>query len=188
MDKKKYAQFGTIVLYDLGSSVNMGQIMRTCEQFDIWMQIYDPRGLWESKIDQKTVSDFSCGALGRFEDIFMDDFVAYRKASKGRVIATCLEKDSVSLPDFKFEVGDMVLMGNEYDGLPQEIIDGADAKLYIPLPENFVPKPQSFAPIDPARIAEVNQQGVPNLSVSATSAIVAYALHLQREARKYRPE
>jgi tRNA G18 (ribose-2'-O)-methylase SpoU len=181
MSKHDLAKFASILLYNVRSGVNLGQIMRTLEQFQVWLRIYDPDGVW-ARVDQKTVSDFSCGALWRFEDIFVKDFEAFRKSHEGRVIVTCLDDEAVPLDEFKLREDDVIVMGNEYDGVPPEVIAAADVKLYIPLPKGFIPKSRSFSPIDPSRTESVNQNGVPNLSVSISTGIVAYALHLQRTA------
>ncbi|MFZ2619821.1 MAG: TrmH family RNA methyltransferase [Alphaproteobacteria bacterium] len=171
-----------LMLYDIQSAVNYGQIFRTCEMFQIWLQIYDPRKNMSNHEKMKTISDFSCGAFTRFQDVFVEDFVAYKaKRNGGRIIATCLREDAIPLPEFSFEPGDTVLMGNEYDGLPADVIANADATLYIPLPMAVVAKPISFTPIDKQRGKDaVNQNGVPNLSVSIAAGLVAYAIHLQR--------
>lgn len=169
-----------LMLYDVQSGVNVGQVLRTCEMFQVWLQIYDPRKVLEDEQRRMTASDFSCGALERFNDVLVDDFAAYRKANKGRIIATAIGKSAVPLTEFEFKPGDTVLMGNEYDGLPDDVVAKADVNLFIPLPNGVVHKPRSKSPIDPSRAASVAQNGIPNLSVSIASSIMAFAIHAQR--------
>lgn len=183
MEEDNIYQFFPVhfMLHETQSAVNFGQIFRICDMFHMWLDVYDPRGIFQDDEKRKTIHDFSVGALNRLRDFMVLDFDVYRQNMQGRMIATCLEEDSVKLNDFTFQPHDVVFMGNEYDGLPQHLIDEADVKLYIPLPPGEAPKPRSFSPIDENRTAQVNQVGVPNLSLSMSCAIIAYALQVQRE-------
>lgn len=174
-----------ICLHATQSPVNFGQVLRACEMFHVWVKIYDPKGVFNDPEKWKTISDFSAGAIDRASDkLIIDDFTAYKAEAKklGRVVATCLNKDATPLHEFRFEDHDMVLIGNEYDGLPKELIDQADVKLYVPMAPGYVPKPKSFTPIDATRQeqGDVSQQGLPNLSVSQTASIIAYKIFEQR--------
>jgi tRNA(Leu) C34 or U34 (ribose-2'-O)-methylase TrmL len=158
----------------------LGQILRLAETLQIGLEIFDPRDLLGNTENYKTVSDFSCGAFDRLvRTRLLDRHGLDSSLNNGRLIATCVGKDAVSLPEFRFADNDVVLFGNEYDGLPEEILKRAPVKLYVPLPPAILGKPRSYMPIDPSK-HKVENEGIPNLSVSATCAIVAYAVHLQR--------
>jgi tRNA (cytidine/uridine-2'-O-)-methyltransferase len=172
-----------LLAYNSQSGVNIGQILRTAEMFQVEAKIYDKSDTLRDVIKGRTAEDFSCGAIGRLTDFLVEDIEAYLATHKGRRIATCLSPDATPLNEFIFEPHDIIMFGNEYDGLPTEMIESADAKLYIPLPEGVVTKPRSNRPIDPSRMVGVAQEGLPNLSLSMSVAIVAYEVYLQCTAR-----
>jgi tRNA G18 (ribose-2'-O)-methylase SpoU len=168
-----------LLLYDLQSPVNIGQILRTGEQFHIDVIVYDPRDIFSDPTKRRTISDFSCGALSRHPPKLIPDYSVFRAMHDGRLVATCLRPDAMLLNNFYFRRQDTIILGNEYDGLPASVIDAADASLYIPLPKAELPKPASFSAIDPARSAAVAQNGVPNLNVAMTASIISYTSYLQ---------
>lgn len=176
----------TILLNALQSPVNIGRILRTCEVFQVGVSIFDPTRVLQDQEKRRTVSDFSCGALERTrlakaEDLTRKENVLKLK-ERGRLIATCVGQNAIELPDFSFENNDIVVIGNEYDGLSEDFIALADEKLYIPMPEVYVPKFRSYSPIDPNRDEDVQQNGLANLSASTCANIIAYSIYLQ--ARK----
>lgn len=168
-----------LFLYDIQSPINIGMILRVGEQFQIPVAIYDKRNIMKDENKVKWISDFSCGAINRNPPECAESFYAFKQKHRGRIIATCLNKTAVPLHNFEFKEDDIILFGNEYDGLPKNLIENADACLYIPLPSGFFPKPHSFSPIDPSREVSVSQNGVPNLNVSMSTAIISYAYRTQ---------
>ena len=163
------------LLDDLQSPINIGKCARVAEIFGIDLYIHDPRLLAGNPDKVQTMSDFACGAWERRTNHILNDgrdFVGNYK--KGRIIATCLDEDAVRLHDFEFAENDLVIFGNEYDGVSPDFIEKADAKIFIPMPKLYLPKPCSRRPIDPSRNAAVNQNGTPNLNVAVAAGIVAY--------------
>jgi len=70
------------------------------------------------------------------------EFIEYCIKNGYYIIASELTEDAISIHDFKlpekrsFSIPDwkfMVVIGNEMDGCPQEILTKADAKVYIPM-------------------------------------------------------
>ena len=47
-----------------------------------------------------------------------------------------LDSESVNLYDYawEFDTHNIIVVGNEMDGIPTEILDAADDKVYIPMP------------------------------------------------------
>ena len=89
-------------------------------------------------------------------------------------MSTTIESGAQSLPRFAFQLGDVVVLGNEYDGLPEATARLCGARLRIPMADVWTPKPRSSAPIDPARVAAVARDGLPNLNVAMASSIICY--------------
>ncbi|NDE90399.1 MAG: hypothetical protein EB059_04565 [Alphaproteobacteria bacterium] len=171
----------SLLLYDLQSPVNLGQILRVAETFQIPVQVYDPRSILTDANHYPTISDFSCGAYDRLTSARLLNAERLKDTLQSkRIIATALTDKAITLPQYVFQDGDVILLGNEYDGLPQSVMDNAAEKLYIPLPSANLPKPRSFSPIDKTREESVAAEGIPNLSVSMTAAIIAYEIYAQK--------
>lgn len=173
------------VLVDLVSPINIGKIFRICENFNIDLAIYDPRGILQEQQARRTIEDFSCGATDRLSVLTItniEDFLqqqTWLQAQKvaGRVIATSLAKQAKPLRNFGFLPGDQVLLGNEVLGLARPIVEQAQDSITIELPRCEVPKPVSFKPAF-AGLTEVNNPGVPCLNVAISAGILAYHQYL----------
>jgi tRNA G18 (ribose-2'-O)-methylase SpoU len=78
----------------------------------------------------------------------------------------------------------LIAVGNEYDGLPDDLVASADASVRISMGDVWTPKPQSHNPIDAARTAPVARDGKPNLNVAIAAGIICHAVFrgLQRRA------
>jgi len=101
------------------------------------------------------------------------------------LVATTITSDTVALPDFAWQQGDVVALGNEYDGLPAELVRDAAVRLRIPMPDGYAPKPLSRHPIDPSRTAPVTRQGKPSLNVAVSAGIIAYSAYFWRSERPF---
>jgi len=120
--------------------------------------------------------DFSCGAAARWGFRRITDEIVLTALRRGRrLIATSIEADSRALPDHRFQPADLIVLGNEYDGLPDDIVAGADLALRVPMPAVWTPKPPSGNPIDPRRTAPVARDGKPNLNVAMAAGIICYS-------------
>jgi tRNA G18 (ribose-2'-O)-methylase SpoU len=99
-----------------------------------------------------------------------------------RLVATAITGATPS-PDFVFQPRDVIVVGNEYDGLPDSVIEMCDAAVTIPLAPVQQPKPRSFSPIDPMRPQTVAREGTPSLNVAMAAAILLHAAWLQLSER-----
>jgi tRNA G18 (ribose-2'-O)-methylase SpoU len=173
----------TLLLYGLQSPINIGMILRVAETYQAGVALFDSAGVMSDQGKMKTVSDFACGALERRGYELIDGDRAFDEFASGRrLIATSIERDAQALPGFRFEPRDVVIVGNEYDGLPEKLMGACQSSLYIPMADVWTPKPPSHSPIDAARSAPVAREGKPSLNVAVASAIVCYA-HFTGRAR-----
>lgn len=175
--------YGHLMIWSIQSPINMGMILRVAEGFQLSVSVYDPGGLFEDEARMKTVSDFSCGALQRVPPtIIREQKDAISGLVGGRVLATSIGPRAKPLSGFRFRRSDQIVLGSEYDGLPQEVMDNADEQLNIPMPEGYLPKPKSFSPIDPGRSAGVSSDGTPNLNVAMSAGILCHRVYMQGRA------
>lgn len=163
----------TLLLYELRSPINIGMILRLAETFGVSVVVTGSQGVLADTDKLRTVSDFACGALQRkgYQALPSAFDVAH---ARPRLIATSIEDDAIELPQFAFQPGDVVLLGNEYDGLPEDVAKACSARLKIPMADVWTPKPASHQPIDPSRVAPVSRDGMPNLNVAVAAGIICY--------------
>lgn len=174
-----YAALGLeLLLVGLQSPINIGMILRVAETYRFRVSILDRFRVLDEPAKLQTITDFACGALARQSrrDIADDDALARLREGR-RLIATSIEAGAVSLSDYRARAGDIVALGNEYDGLSDALVASADAVLRIPMPNVWTPKPKSLHPIDPSRTRPVARDGNPNLNVAMTAAIICHAAY-----------
>jgi tRNA G18 (ribose-2'-O)-methylase SpoU len=168
-----------LLLFGLSSPINLGMILRVAETYKVEVHAFDPHGIFADPESLKTISDFACGALQRTPPhVFTDPGEMTAIRGHNRLIATTIEPEALALPAFTWMTGDLLALGNEYDGLPEEVSLRSSARLHIPMPEGYAPKPPSYNPIDPARIAPVPRDGSPNLNVSISAGVLIYSAYL----------
>lgn len=162
------------LLHALQSPINIGMILRTAEVFETGVMIYDAHGVMKGDAIE-TIADFACGALGRRPPLVFDRAEDCVARVKGRLIATGLDENAKPLPYHKWQSDDCVVLGNEYDGLPDPLVARADSVIWVPTSSQYLPKPISASPIDPHRVERVRNNGDTSLNVAATAAIIAYS-------------
>ncbi|WP_395645935.1 TrmH family RNA methyltransferase [Terricaulis sp.] len=176
-----------VLLYGLQSPINIGMALRVAETFQVPIGLYDPSAVLENADKLKTVRDFGCGALERAAYGAVSGPEALTKLAKtGRIVATTVVEGAQPLPQFKFKHSDIVLIGNEYDGLPAEVERLCVAAVHIPMANVWTPKPKSESPIDAARTTTVARDGTPSLNAAMSAGIVCYSAFLAREKKRAR--
>jgi tRNA (cytidine/uridine-2'-O-)-methyltransferase len=169
-----------LLLWDVQSPINLGMLLRVAETYRIPVAALGTERVLADPDRHASASDFACGALQRrgFEAL-ADAAAAKHWRGQSRLVATSIDQDAATLPDFRFRPGDVVVLGNEYDGLPAEVVAAADQRIVIPMAEVWTPKPRSINPIDPARTAPVARDGEANLNVAMAGAIICYQAYVQ---------
>ncbi|MCI4667575.1 MAG: TrmH family RNA methyltransferase [Bacteroidia bacterium] len=75
---------------------------------------------------------WTAGAIEHIEIEIVEDDLQWLADWQGRKIATLVDPSAQVLREFSFHDGDLLIFGNERDGLPKELADGLDHALYIP--------------------------------------------------------
>lgn len=170
-----------LLLYGLQSPINIGMILRIAEAYGARVAILDLHRVLDDAQKLGTIRDFGCGALARRGYQRLEDTAGLAQLCHGRrMIATSIGCDAVPLPDFVFMPGDIIALGNEYDGLPDAVVHGASVLVHVPLPPGWLPRERTEHPIDPARTTPVARDGQPSLNVAVTAGIICYAAYAQR--------
>lgn len=120
-----------ILLYQPDIAGNVGTIIRMAVCFDIELNIIEPCGFPfdEDKIVKRSAMDyFKFVKLKRY-----DSFESFKENNKDCRIILLTTKSSIPYYNFKFEKNDVIMVGRESAGVPEEIHNKVDNRLLIPM-------------------------------------------------------
>ncbi|SDO82479.1 tRNA (cytidine/uridine-2'-O-)-methyltransferase [Phyllobacterium sp. YR620] len=123
-----------IALYQPDIPGNTGTILRMAACFGIAVDVIEPAGfdLSDRALKRAGMDYLEQAALTRHAS--WADFQAWRLAAKRRLLLFST-KAAVPYTKFAFEPGDILLLGRESAGVPDEVHQAADARLIIPMVE-----------------------------------------------------
>jgi tRNA (cytidine/uridine-2'-O-)-methyltransferase len=125
-----------IALYQPDIPQNTGAMLRLTACLGVAAHVIGPAGF-----------DISDRALRRAGMDYIDHatfvrhldwkaFEAWRGGNGGRLVLMTT-KASLPYTDFAFDAGDVILLGRESAGVPEEVHTAADARLIVPMAENL---------------------------------------------------
>ncbi len=124
-----------LALYQPDIPQNTGTLLRLGACLDLAIDIIEPCGfLFNEKAMRRAGMDYLDFANYRRHNSW-NDFLAYRKEHPeeyGRIVLLTTH-GTTSFVDFKFEPNDIILMGRESAGVPENVHNLADAQLLIPM-------------------------------------------------------
>ncbi|MFK7949405.1 MAG: TrmH family RNA methyltransferase [Saprospiraceae bacterium] len=119
---------------------NLSSMIRTAEFFGFkQIYIYDKNDLMKPPTNKKGRANmahmakvWTAGAIDHIEIIRIDDIFHFLTNYNGRTVATIVNEAATHLSDFQFQADDLIIVGSEREGLPQDIIDIINEAIYIP--------------------------------------------------------
>ncbi|MFM8608253.1 MAG: tRNA (cytidine(34)-2'-O)-methyltransferase [Hyphomicrobiales bacterium] len=111
---------------------NTGTMLRFCACLGVTAHLIEPAGF---PISDKNFRRSGMDYIDQVDirrHISWSDFEIWRKASGARLVLATT-KGAVPYPDFSFRPDDIILMGRESAGVPDEVHEAADARLLIPM-------------------------------------------------------
>jgi tRNA (cytidine/uridine-2'-O-)-methyltransferase len=124
-----------LALYQPDIPQNTGTLLRLGACLDLAVDIIEPCGfLFNEKAMRRAGMDYLEFANYRRHDSW-EDFLAYRRENPqeyGRIVLLTT-KGNISFLDFEFKPNDIILMGRESAGVPENVHNLADAQLLIPM-------------------------------------------------------
>lgn len=121
-----------LALYQPDIPQNTGTMLRMAACLGVAVDIIEPAGF--------PVSDraFRRAGMDYLDNVTVDrhvcwaDFLAAQQEA-GRRIVLCTTRAEVAHTDFDFRPGDILLMGRESAGVPEDVHRAADARVAVPL-------------------------------------------------------
>lgn len=127
-----------LALYQPDIPQNTGTLLRLGACLDLPVDIIEPCGfLFNEKAMRRAGMDYLEFASYRRHDSW-EDFLAYRREHSqeyGRLVLLTTHAEQ-SFLDFKFKPNDIILMGRESAGVPENVHNMVDARLLIPMNRN----------------------------------------------------
>lgn len=117
---------------------NTGTLMRLGACLDVALDIIEPTGfIFNEKAMKRAGMDYLDKVSYRRHDSW-NAFLQYRSEHQDEYGRIVLLTTHASKPytEFEFEKNDIILMGRESAGVPQEVHDIVDARLLIPMNAN----------------------------------------------------
>lgn len=115
---------------------NLCAVVRTLEVLGFQQCfVYDPARLVRERYGKRRRREartISAGAFGRVELVRVEAPEDWLAAAPGRVVATALADDAVSLPAFQFAPDDTIVFGGESQGVRPAVLQRSHARITIP--------------------------------------------------------
>ena len=120
-----------LALYQPDIPPNVGTMMRLCACLGVAMDIIEPCGfpLDDAKLKRAAMDYIDHLDLTRHRS--WEDFVGAGIGTRRLVLLTT--KGAVPYTDFPFQPGDILMVGRESAGVPDQVHDRADARIVIPV-------------------------------------------------------
>jgi tRNA (cytidine/uridine-2'-O-)-methyltransferase len=119
-----------IALFQPDIAPNAATIIRMAACFGLKVTIIEPAGFaWTDSSFRRAGMDY----LDRAVVHRSTSWQAFRDENQGRRLVLVSTKALVPYSQFNFADGDIILMGQESAGVPQEIHDSVEARILIPM-------------------------------------------------------
>jgi tRNA (cytidine/uridine-2'-O-)-methyltransferase len=119
-----------IALYQPDIPPNAATILRMAACFGLTVRIIEPAGfLWSDPSFRRAGLDYA----DRANVIRHSSWSSFRTETQDRRLILISTKAALPYSKFTFEPNDMLLMGRETSGVPEEVHAATDARLLIPM-------------------------------------------------------
>ncbi|MDR2464376.1 MAG: tRNA (cytidine(34)-2'-O)-methyltransferase [Holosporales bacterium] len=118
-----------LALYETEIAQNLGAMLRVCACFGVPVDVIEPLGfLWDDKrmrragMDYIDIANVTCHK----------SFSAFLEQKKGRIVLLDTKADQ-GFWDIRYELTDIIMVGKESCGVPNNVYDICDVKVSIPM-------------------------------------------------------
>lgn len=131
----------TLALFQPDIPQNAGTMLRTCACLGVAAAIIEPAGFPVSDRAFRRAGMDYLDAVELTRHLSWSAFEAWREGSGGRQgrrrLALLTTRGDMPYTDFRFSPGDVIMVGRESAGVPDEVHQAADARLVIPMRGNL---------------------------------------------------
>ena len=122
-----------VVLDSINDPGNLGTIIRLSEACNISLVIIssDSCSIFNTKVIRSCMSSIFRTNIYISYDLIND--IKYLKSLNYNIYSTVLDNSSLSYSEIDYSKKNVVIFGNEANGIKKEIIDISDKKIYIPM-------------------------------------------------------
>ena len=129
-----------VVLEDIKDKHNAGAILRTCDAFGIpyvyfifnKVQEYEPKDLISSSVGSSKWLIYKIFSKKNFENPVIS-CINELKEKNFKIIATVIDEKAQKIFNFIWPDKVALFLGNEVNGISEEVIKNSDYKVYIPM-------------------------------------------------------
>jgi len=119
---------------------NLSNMIRTAEFYGMeTIYVYDANNLMQPPNNKVSRADmnhmarvWTAGAMDHIDIKVVTDYELFIKEYDGRIVATVISQSAVDLNELTFHNDDLLIMGPEKEGLPEEFLDLTDHQIIIP--------------------------------------------------------
>ena len=112
---------------------NTGTLLRTCACLNVGADIIEPCGFVFSDRHLKRSGMDYLDLASVTRHVSWDVFRQCRQVQEGRRLVLLTTKGAVSYTDFAFQPSDVLLLGSESAGVPDDVHAAVDARITIPM-------------------------------------------------------
>lgn len=123
-----------IALYQPDIPQNTGTILRMAACLGISVHLIEPAGFALSDRNLKRAGMDYLDRVALVRHMDWDSFNTWRR-DEGRRLALLTTKGATAYTDYSFESSDILLLGRESAGVPEDVHTAVDARLTIPMVE-----------------------------------------------------
>jgi len=123
-----------LALYQPDIPQNLGGIMRLCACFDVPLDIIEPCGF---AFDDKRIRRAGMDYIEHVKYTLHPSWAQFLETHKGKRLALLTTRGAGSLYKTRFHEDDILLLGRESAGAPQEVHDASGLRIRIPMKEEM---------------------------------------------------
>lgn len=147
-------QYNYLFLDHIQDPSNLGTILRNAAAFDLTkVFINDSVNLYNPKLIRASAGAIFSNQISIIKDL--DQFISAAKNKGLRFVATANHKDAIALDEFDHQSGNIIIFGNEANGVSKTLLDKSDLIMKI----------------------VINNQYAESLNVATSSGIILYELN-----------
>lgn len=122
-----------LCLYEPEIPQNTGTLLRLAACLDVGIDIIEPCGfIWNNRRLKRAGMDY----IDAVDLKRHDSFEAFKSQKKGRLVLLTPHTTN-TLPSFKFEKDDLLLLGRESNGVPESVATVCEETVRIPMNPNM---------------------------------------------------